>query len=1036
MVKGNVPMVNKSLGKNNMDVVFARELEEIQKGEPYIKKIVSINEDEIKELVKNTIKEKLDAISKKIDALNDELSELTKDRFTQLLDDKKNRLFYDSKVTAVYSKELLLASKLNAPAGIIDYIANKVQKNNKSGLVWEIATYLEYRNIFIDYPDGVMGLNIDGEKDFYFEKYEFYSYLVCREAKASNKTIIDYCHSYRLRPTVSFRKGYESYLIFPVAYLNKNFRNKKSSLKDSVLFWLQYKFVPEKLGASRKDLYIELANKYEAISKYLKGKGIALDERKLLEDVLNGSFKGSLAGEVLDYGAIINEIHQNTARIDLNAYKQKLLGCDYKRANLLPYDENQLTDLNKGHWDLTEISKDGSKVNVPENLRLVARPPQKDINRNGVCGIDFGTKSTVVAYYQNEARLLRVGKGDYTKAPVIKDYENPTVIELRDFTAFIKAYVEKIGRPDTEWEQMTVSHQAAEAIFADMDENVICSVFSELKQWAIDKNRRLLLCDKAGKTIEIKPYCELKEGDFDPIEIYAYYLGLYINNMRNGIYMHYVLSFPVNYEKAVREQLLGSFKRGLKKSLPSSILKDEKLMKSFKIYAGASEPAAYAISALQEFNLEPENIGEKVCYGVFDFGGGTTDFDFGIEEIPEDGDDLFLITQFGSGGDVYLGGENILLMLAYEVYVDNIKLMRDHKIAIELPPKCEILAGTESLIFSKAQASQAAYLNLRRLAENLRPIWERINDYKQEYNTGCIPFKMLNEANRFCELQLKVNVDKLEKRIEKEIENGVKNFFSAFSEAFKDKDIVLPIHIFLAGNSSKSPVVKSLFEKYIAIWKGNLADSIFKKCGQKKSVEDIFRLYMPLGTRNTSKEEPRKNVNKQLLTDVVVNYSKNNSAPIDMAYTGKTGVVFGLLRSRKGGLDVKIINQNNSIQNEAKFRYYIGRKNRKRCFHTVIGLDVNYNEWTFFVNVNDPEINWFELFYTSEPTALEGELPITKAKKVSCDFDCSYINESTGIYIRKVTPNKIEYAIGTEEDFKNYTEKNFKNKIMALALED
>ena len=145
-----------------------------------------------------------------------------------------------------------------------------------------------------------------------------------------------------------------------------------------------------------------------------------------------------------------------------------------------------------------------------------------------------------------------------------------------------------------------------------------------------------MLCDKKGKTIEIKPYQELKDGDFDPIEIYAYYLGLYINNMNNGIYMHYVLSFPVNYELAVRDKLLKSFERGLKKALPSALLKDEAVMKNFKIYAGASEPAAYAISALQEFKLQPQDTGGSVCYGVFDFGGGTTDFDFGIEEIPEE----------------------------------------------------------------------------------------------------------------------------------------------------------------------------------------------------------------------------------------------------------------------------------------------------------------------------------------------------------------------------------------------------------------
>ncbi len=46
---------------------------------------------------------------------------------------------------------------------------------------------------------------------------------------------------------------------------------------------------------------------------------------------------------------------------------------------------------------------------------------------------------------------------------------------------------------------------------------------------------------------------------------------------------------------------------------------------------GASEPAAYALTALQQYGFEPEGD-ERVFYGVFDFGGGTTDFDFGIYE--------------------------------------------------------------------------------------------------------------------------------------------------------------------------------------------------------------------------------------------------------------------------------------------------------------------------------------------------------------------------------------------------------------------
>ncbi|TOO18629.1 hypothetical protein, partial [Vibrio parahaemolyticus] len=72
-----------------------------------------------------------------------------------------------------------------------------------------------------------------------------------------------------------------------------------------------------------------------------------------------------------------------------------------------------------------------------------------------------------------------------------------------------------------------------------------------------------------GKIIDLPPFLELTDDDFNPIEIYAYYLGLYINNLNNGIFMDYILSFPVTYEVPIRDKIIESFEKGLKKSLPA-----------------------------------------------------------------------------------------------------------------------------------------------------------------------------------------------------------------------------------------------------------------------------------------------------------------------------------------------------------------------------------------------------------------------------------------------------------------------------------
>ena len=189
---------------------------------------------------------------------------------------------------------------------------------------------------------------------------------------------------------------------------------------------------------------------------------------------------------------------------------------------------------------------------------------------------------------------MRIGGRLLNKEVEIEDYENPTAIEFRDIANFFKDYNEKIGRPYTKWQDITVSHTAFSNLFNGNSEN-FDSIITEIKQWTANKNNEIVIIDKKGKEILLPTYLELKENSedyLDPIEIYAYYIGSYINTMRNGIYLEYYLSFPVTYEKIVREKILKSFEKGIKKSLPIQIQEDEKLMRKFKVRHGSSEPAA------------------------------------------------------------------------------------------------------------------------------------------------------------------------------------------------------------------------------------------------------------------------------------------------------------------------------------------------------------------------------------------------------------------------------------------------------------
>ena len=785
---------------------------------------------------------------------------------------------------------------------------------------------------------------------------------------------------------------------------------------DSFITWINLKLIPEGLKPKQEKFYKSFLDDYEKIEDYVTigGGAITFDSKKFAADVLAGTFTEKIFDYDFDIrgtlSAVMSGARQFTGSVD--ELKSELLNCDHKRANIQPYEERQLTDVNRGHWELFEApaeTSDSVKVNLPTSEMLVARPPQLDVRLNATCAIDFGTKSTIVVCRDGEARMLRIGKGDYTKAPEMKDFENPTVIALKDLQGFLAAYKARIGRPFTEWNQLTVSHQAADAIFSrenPMGSSIYNSVFSELKQWAKDEQSYPILMDAKKFEQEVKPYIEtaaLDEGGFDPIEIYAYYLGLYINNMHRQIYLDYILSFPVNYKKDVREKVRASFERGIKKSLPPAILQDEEIMKRFRVYLGASEPAAYAISALEFFDLQPKEPGTRVAYGVFDFGGGTTDFDFGVEYVPENRARNFVIEQFGYNGDVLLGGENIIELLAYEVYKANLEKMRENKIPFALPAGCEKFAGAETLVSENKAAD--AHMNCRILAEKLRPIWENPAD-AESFKNGDISVILFSSVkadgkNDTVAVNLKVDVEKLQKCIEARIRQGVENFFRSMYRAFNDKDIYpAPIHIFLAGNSCKSPLVEQIFNEFITAETERLRPNL-------AGDAEVFILHMPLSVDENS--------------DVL---------ELDKQRTGKTGVAFGLLRCRRGGKDVKIINRNVDSGGEMIFPYFLGDAGTTGKIFTVkIDKEVGYGVWKKFTGADEPE---FELYYTLAPRALNGNLEIEKVSSVHCylDDDETSDDEDVSVYIRKVTPNKIEYAVGSEEDFAD----NFSGKVHGQIL--
>ena len=712
----------------------------------------------------------------------------------------------------------------------------------------------------------------------------------------------------------------------------------------------------------------------------------------------------------------LNDLSRNVDAALVDDLQASLLACDKMRFDLTEYDKMLLEDPNRGSWELWDAVIKQERMLPTASRSFYARDPRRDIVDGGVVGIDFGTKSTVVMTQDDSDAIepVRIGIGNVQAEPKIKDYENPTVMEFIDIASFEKAYQQSGGRPLTHWEDATSSHTAFDDWKNNKSSGNYFSFFAELKQWAGDPERRVRIRDTKGKEIDLPPYAELPENSFDPIELYAYYIGLYINNQyTKRIYMEYLLSFPVTYTLEVRNRILKSFRKGIMRSLPMAVLQDKQCMEQFSVEQGVSEPAAYAVCALQEYKLFPKE-NEKIAYAIFDFGGGTTDFDFGIWRKANGVKERryhYVIEHFGDGGDKYLGGENLLELLAFHVFCKNKALLRKENIAFVKPPECERFVGYEGLLSD----SQEAYSNMRQLMERLRGFWEgelpeaskgQVQNGVQLtkpaaspwFRDGKLKIELFTNSGETKAVDLLLNSEELTKVLRTRIEQGVESFFDALLVNFsKDKYYEVAkesksINIFLAGNSSKSPILQAVFKENIAKLKDKIKAKSARRSYEILTGGDVIKLYQPLGADSS---QSRKDVADKLKRP-----------------TGKTGVAIGLVQCRKGST-IKVISEKKA-EEEIKFKFFVGYSDEHGYFESLLNGDSKYNEWVAYLDAGEDR---FEFYYTSSTSAgRKNGLLVKEGKKSRQKLPPAAVNEDWMIYLCAVAPNKIAYAVAENNE--------------------
>ena len=938
------------------------------------------------------------------------------------------------------------------------------------------AKYMKFAGFEGDFPTSHEASQCLAKRDAYCIYNSYGSYYVRVKGKDLQGITVKYRSAFAIYNvysggnTIQYGDDSGGYYGWNIPIHRFNGKNSSAvSLAQTILFWLQYDLCPETFKANQ---YTGIAfNFLRSCYEYLiiEEDMLRLDSDKVREAIYARAELKWLPEGTAD---ILSSKTLTGSEEMKENFKTDLLHVDEYAIALDPYDEKLLTDPNRGHWDLwgRDEGEGEDDLWIAFADGLTARNPSADVS-DGIVAIDFGTKSTVVVYETDELQVmpLQVGSGIYSKGLQAKNYENPTVLQFINLDDFLAAYTAKAGRPATRWDDLTVSHNAFQNL-KDAGSDRHGTFFDGLKQWCGTSGQRLKMQDAQGKIWELPPFMELDENDMDPLEIYAYYLGRYINHMLRGkIFLHYIMSFPVTYEHRIRERMGNSIRKGLRKSFPMALLADEERMKDFCVREVASEPAAYAITALDEYGFDPEGD-EQIYYAVFDFGGGTTDFDFGMFKESEDDRYDYVLTHFGENGDRTLGGENLLRLLAFEVFRANQDYLlhpdgeesavsTGAHIPFAMAPDAEIFAGHESLIKNSREAQQ----NMRNLMEKLRPVWEAPDseEARQITTSGQIQLTLYRENGEKktdANLRLKIGDTEVELQeiLKNRIEQGIKRFFTSLAEAF-DKSAggdsriaplsdVREISVFLAGNSSRSPLVSKLFQDYLksvepsdtkeALQENGIdatvahVQAIAKKLSSLSAEEGFMtgnveinsgpadgdgkerctaRTLLQFGDEQTM---PKFVIFPPLGTQEADEKRKERGAAADgkqepmMRPTGKSGVAYGLLGCREGGvIKVETITPDGA---RVPFQYYIGRR-KKGKFRLIIDRNAKMKTWYKFIDAGGA----FDILYTDRPEAATGDAPMTIAKQKHISIE--HPDPNGFVYIRPVESRVIEYMIARDE---------------------
>lgn len=625
---------------------------------------------------------------------------------------------------------------------------------------------------------------------------------------------------------------------------NEDAENKLEELKNNG----EIKF-NEKTYTNPKIRYEDITEKLILGSKSIKMESLKSQEHGLWS--MSGRRKIEIIFDNVDCFIKTSSISQSYIRIVFNKINGEV--CEYRDFSteesklsgekaIVEIDTDMFDDAfkneneNKKHVKLggyIEVicqSEKGKEIRYKYSIELYVintDPKVCDYVSELPASIDFGTSSTCVAIERNNKNelltLSPIGDNDGDDEEEVGNiFENPTNIMIYDWEALYAEwknenasapiinkggkndYLKSINPSEYRYSVDFDSGYSVKAILGsdDIDRkelNAILTLIKMIPYQIIEEKQQLEINPYNNKDKFINVICEVdKQSDtcFNPVAFYGYLIGRAINDIskHDDIYTQFQITSPVMFDDEVKEVLRTSLEYGLSRSVP------KKLRDRVEVTITHTEPVAYigALCGTEYFQIEED---EKKMFAVYDFGGGTLDFSYGIVS----NEDELKIEVIKVGGKDNFGGETLIERLAYQIYLYN-SVLREKNIPFIQPYGEELPDDVDERLVKKSDYAKA---NMNIVSAKIaRRIFEGKLDGDNEES-----FKNLELYNMDGEREeVKVNYDvyELEEELREIIIESVNDFAVTLNDAFAktvDKYDVNDVYIFKAGNSSRSRFV-------------------------------------------------------------------------------------------------------------------------------------------------------------------------------------------------------------------------------------